>query len=148
MMDATETMNPETAVVGMTYWNHAEAGTSSNLVWADWVNRKTSALAGATRDGMWGQRIDLINKKLSLGDFDKIADETGGERQESQDFAGRGGKLTLAGVMAAVALAAERAGQPKRIFAGPAEFECLECGAVYSDPSKIEPGGMGCIRCS
>ena len=29
----------------------------------------------------------------------------------------------------------------------PRETECLECGAVYSEPGHVEAGGMGCDRC-
>ena len=32
--------------------------------------------------------------------------------------------------------------------APPVEYECLECGATYSTPDPIEPGGMGCRRCN
>lgn len=27
-------------------------------------------------------------------------------------------------------------------------YECLECGANYSTPGQVEPGGMGCVRCN
>lgn len=29
----------------------------------------------------------------------------------------------------------------------PQRYECLECGYVTSNPSEIESGGMGCVRC-
>lgn len=29
----------------------------------------------------------------------------------------------------------------------PALLECLECGASYTEPGHVEPGGMGCNRC-
>jgi hypothetical protein len=27
-------------------------------------------------------------------------------------------------------------------------YECFECGATYADPSRIDDGGMGCVRCN
>jgi hypothetical protein len=145
------TMSPETAVTGLSYWNH-EVGTSSQLIWADWVNRSTAALAGASRNGVWGTRIESINQWLGLSDLDAIADATAGERIESTDFTGRGGKLTLAGVLAAVELVAERAkAAESRVGpSGPETYECLECGAVYPAEQRhlIDASGMGCRRCN
>lgn len=149
-MDATEIMSPETAVTGLIYWDTTE-GASSRLEWAPWVNRKTSAIAGASRDGIWGERIALINKRLGLADLDRIADETGGVREVSRvSCGGRGGRLTLVGVLAAVELAAERESAPKAPHAGPAIMECLECGATYPAEKAhlIDAGGMGCARCN
>ena len=39
-------MSPETAVIGLKYWDSTVGtGASSQLVWADWVNRQTADLA-------------------------------------------------------------------------------------------------------
>lgn len=149
----TATMSPETAVTGLTYrdCDHVVDGASSRIIWADWVNRKTATIAGSTKDGYWGVRIEAINQHLRLTDFDRICDTTGGERIQTEDFTGRGGQLTAAGVVAAVELAMTRAAAPPKVCPpGPETFECLECGAVYpaAQAHLIETGGMGCARCN
>lgn len=157
--ETDETMSPETAVTGATYWWHT-TGTSTRLQWAPWVTRQTAVAAGARKELVWGLRIDLINEHLGCKDLDAIAEATGGEIEISQDATGRGGRLTLAGVMAAVELAESRAAAKteaaRTVVSGMAEIaaaceiegtplapvaaytrsarRCTECGSlVYGD---------------
>ena len=105
----TAIMSPETAVIGLKYWDSTVGtGASSQLVWADWVNRQTADLAGAKRGGIWAERLELVNARIGLADLDRICDETGGERVESEDFTGRGGNLHAAGLAAVIKLASDR----------------------------------------
>lgn len=139
-------MNAETAVVGLGYWNHESGETTSTLEWAPWVNRKTWAMAA----GDWKARIEAINRHLGYADLDVIAEQTGGEIKLSADAAGRGGHLTLAGVLAAVELAAARGAAPARAAVGAMAELAAACeaeGTPLAPVAALVRASRRCVEC-
>lgn len=112
-----------------------------------WPPRLTAALAKA-REHVLG--ADAV--RAAVGAFARAAEAAAIEEDNAAEaFAATGARVRLAERPTGVAAIPSRddllAARPL-LATEPVKYECLECGATYDDPSKIEAGGMGCVRCN